>query len=146
MRNWKTTLAGLLAAVFTALATGVMETGDWRAIGLTVALAVFGFVAKDRNVSTADPEAIAAAVADILRRPEREDLLPAADRGLSAGAEDDSFRDLARSMPRRKPETGRSIAQAFAGADHCTYPDCTCPFDHTGEKDWCAVGLPQKQV
>lgn len=28
---------------------------------------------------------------------------------------------------------------------NCTYPDCKCPFDHTGEPNWCARGLSKRE-
>ena len=68
MKNWKTTLAGTLAAVCAALTTGVLETGDLTDIALTVSLAALGYYAKDRNVTHIDPEKIAAHVANVLRQ------------------------------------------------------------------------------
>lgn len=30
--------------------------------------------------------------------------------------------------------------------NYCTYPDCKCPFDHTGEMNWCARGLLKQEA
>lgn len=57
MANWKTTVAGLIAAVIIALQT-VMETLqhgtaiNWYQIGIAFAIAALGILAKDINPST----------------------------------------------------------------------------------------------
>lgn len=48
MKNWKTTLVGLLIAVLIAIQP-IIETGEakWTAVILAAAIAAFGFIAKD---------------------------------------------------------------------------------------------------
>jgi biopolymer transport protein ExbB/TolQ len=70
MKSWKTTLAGLVAAIAAALTTGVLETGCWQDVVLVGALAALGFFARDRNVTGADPEAIARRVAELIQPPQ----------------------------------------------------------------------------
>jgi hypothetical protein len=65
IRSWKTTVAGIVAAVAAAYETGVLETGDWKACVLSVALISLGVLAKDFDVG-ADPDLIARKVAEVL--------------------------------------------------------------------------------
>ena len=48
MKNWKTTLVGLLIAVLIAIQP-IIETGEakWTTVILAAAIAAFGFIAKD---------------------------------------------------------------------------------------------------
>lgn len=47
MRNWKTTLAGVLGAVLNLVANGT----NWKAASVSVGLAAIGALAKDHNVT-----------------------------------------------------------------------------------------------
>ncbi len=55
--NWRTTALGGIAAVATAAVPvmngvqGSMHQGDWTQLILAVAMALFGYFAKDKNVS-----------------------------------------------------------------------------------------------
>lgn len=54
MKNWKTTLAGCLAAAVTAAATGFTATGDttnWQDYATAAGLAAVGYFAKDSGVT-----------------------------------------------------------------------------------------------
>lgn len=46
-QNWKTTLAGVIAAAAQVLASGAIESGDWKQIAAAVGTAVLGYLAKD---------------------------------------------------------------------------------------------------
>jgi len=52
MKNWKTTIIGSIAAIFIAVQplfrTGVI---DWKAVGLAALIALFGYLAKDADVT-----------------------------------------------------------------------------------------------
>lgn len=72
MRSWKTTLSGLVAAVATALTTGVLETGELKDIVLVVAMAALGYFAKDRNVSGPDHDMVGQRVPDFIKQPPGE--------------------------------------------------------------------------
>jgi hypothetical protein len=52
MKSWKTTLMGLVTAVAVAvypiITTGVI---DWKNVGLAALIAVFGYLAKDYDVT-----------------------------------------------------------------------------------------------
>jgi hypothetical protein len=52
MRNWKTTLLGLLAAVIIALQP-LLDQGEvtWKSLLLAAAIAALGYFAKDKDVS-----------------------------------------------------------------------------------------------
>jgi len=52
MKNWKTTLVGAILALFVAVQP-IMETGavDWKKIVIACGVALFGYLAKDFNVS-----------------------------------------------------------------------------------------------
>ncbi len=47
MKNWKTTLLGLGAGALNMFANGT----NWKQVLLSLALAAFGVVAKDHNVT-----------------------------------------------------------------------------------------------
>lgn len=51
MKNWKTTLAGVIAAVGYALAN--LDTFTWKTALVAAALAIWGAVSKDFNISNA---------------------------------------------------------------------------------------------
>jgi len=52
MTNWKTTILGILAAIMIAVAP-LIQTGqvDWKAVALAAAVALFGYFAKDKDVT-----------------------------------------------------------------------------------------------
>jgi hypothetical protein len=52
MKSWKTTLVGAIGAVAVAVYP-LITTGhiDWRNVGLAALIAIFGFIAKDSNVT-----------------------------------------------------------------------------------------------
>jgi hypothetical protein len=52
MKNWKTTLAGLLGAVATALVPVIQGKGfELESLAIAAALAALGFIAKDRDTT-----------------------------------------------------------------------------------------------
>jgi hypothetical protein len=56
MKNWKTTLFGALAGCMVILTATVEQLGagadvDWLKVGLGIAIAIFGYFAKDFSVS-----------------------------------------------------------------------------------------------
>jgi len=52
MKSWKTTILGAIAAIFIAVQP-LVETGviDWKAVGLAALIALFGYLAKDADVT-----------------------------------------------------------------------------------------------
>lgn len=52
MKNWKTTLIGVLLAVAVAVEP-LISTGsiDWKAVIIAALIAAFGFLAKDHDVT-----------------------------------------------------------------------------------------------
>lgn len=52
MKSWKTTIIGAVTAIIVAvqpiIATGTI---DWKAVGLAAVIALFGFLAKDADVT-----------------------------------------------------------------------------------------------
>ncbi len=52
MKNWRTTIAGALAAAVIAIQP-IVATGnvDWKAVGVAAAVAALGYFAKDNNVT-----------------------------------------------------------------------------------------------
>ena len=50
MKNWKTTLMGLITATIVAI-TPILETGtiDWKQLGYAALIAIFGYLVKDHN-------------------------------------------------------------------------------------------------
>ncbi len=56
MKNWKTTLFGALAAIMVILDGTVRQLAagtdvDWLKVGLGIGIAIFGYFAKDFNIS-----------------------------------------------------------------------------------------------
>lgn len=52
MKNWKTTVLGVITAVIIAIAP-ILETGEvkWQALVLAAVVAAFGYFAKDHDVT-----------------------------------------------------------------------------------------------
>ena len=55
MKNWKTTIAGAIAAILLAIQP-IIEAAqggeiNWQQLGFAVILALFGYLAKDAGVS-----------------------------------------------------------------------------------------------
>jgi hypothetical protein len=52
MRNWRTTIVGVLGAVYVAVQP-IIQTGgvDWPALGVAAFMAAIGYFAKDAGVS-----------------------------------------------------------------------------------------------
>ena len=52
MKSWKTTILGAIAAIFISVHP-LIETGavDWKAVGLAALVALFGYLAKDADVT-----------------------------------------------------------------------------------------------
>ena len=46
--------------------------------------------------------------------------------------------------PPEEPQWPSDATAATVG-EVCSYPDCNCPFDHPGTKDWCARGFSVKE-
>lgn len=52
MKNWKTTLMGLVTATIVAI-TPILETGniDYKQLGYAALIAIFGYLVKDHNAA-----------------------------------------------------------------------------------------------
>jgi len=52
MKSWKTTIVGAIVAAIVAIQP-IIETGviDWKKVGIAALIAVFGYVAKDADVT-----------------------------------------------------------------------------------------------
>lgn len=52
MKNWKTTLFGIVTAAIVAIQP-IIETGsiDWKQLGYAALIAVFGYIVKDHNAA-----------------------------------------------------------------------------------------------
>lgn len=52
MKSWKTTILGLIAAIGVAIVP-ILESGtiDWKSIIIAALIAIFGYIAKDHDVS-----------------------------------------------------------------------------------------------
>lgn len=52
MKNWQTTLFGILTAAIVAMQP-IIETGniDWKQLGYAAMIAVFGYLVKDHNAA-----------------------------------------------------------------------------------------------
>ena len=52
MKNWKTTLFGIVTAAIVAIQP-IIETGsiDWKKLGYAALIAIFGYLVKDHNAT-----------------------------------------------------------------------------------------------
>lgn len=52
MKNWRTTLVGLLMAILNSAAPLLSGTSpDWKTLGMSAGMAALGYLAKDSNVT-----------------------------------------------------------------------------------------------
>ena len=49
MKDWKTTLAGMAAAVLNAFATGAIHGDNWLGLASSLGIAALGYLAADKG-------------------------------------------------------------------------------------------------